>query len=89
LVLEDDPGSTTAVGLAKSVFPPEPVFVRTSYKGRYAILCDRLVKERLYDAAWFLTATQDGKIVEPDPGLSFAGFSAAIAGRAAYIQALT
>ena len=64
--------------------------MNTSYKDRYRILCDRLVKERLYDAAWFVTseAERDGTIHEPDPGLSFASFAAAVAGRAAYIQAL-
>lgn len=87
-LLEEAAGSTHEVGLDTTVFPVEPVFRHTSYKDRYAILCDRLVKERLYDAAWFLTSTHDAYIDEPNPDLSFTNFSAAIAGRIAYLRAL-
>ena len=88
-LLEEAPGSTKTVSLDPAVYPVDRIFTGTSYKARYGILCDRLVKERLYDAAWFLTATKGGEVDEPVPSLSFASFAAAIAGRAAFINALS
>ena len=89
-LLEEAERSTTPVRLADSIFPPEEIFRGTSYKDRYRILCERLVRERLYDAAWFVTSSKDPAqpIREPASGLSFANFKAAIQGRAAYIKAL-
>ena len=89
-LLEEAPKSTAPVRVAKSVFPVEPVFHSTSYKDRYGILCQRLMRERLYDAACFITSSRepDSPIHQPDTELSFAAFSAAIAGRAAFIKAL-
>lgn len=89
-VLEEAPGSTAPVRVAKTVFPVEQVFDNTSYKDRYRILCRRLVRERLYDAACFVTSSRilDQPIDEPDPELSFNALTAAIAGRAAFIKAL-
>ena len=84
------PGRTAAVRLAKTVFPVERVFENTSYKDRYRILCQRLVRERLYDVACFTTSsrTPGSPIHQPDPELSFNALRAAIAGRAAFIKAL-
>lgn len=89
-MLEDCDRSTSPVRLAKSLFPVDPIFENTSYKDRYRILCQRLVRERLYDAACFVTSSKDPEqpIHEPDPELGFTNFVAAIAGRAAYIKAL-
>lgn len=89
-VLEETQKSTKPVKNPAMFFDPEPVFHKTSYKQRYRLLCERLVKERLYDAAWFVTteAAPDGEIHEPFEDLSFASFSAAIAGRAAHVKAL-
>lgn len=89
-LLEEAPKSTTPVRIANTSFPIEQVFHDTSYKDRYRILCKRLVRERLYDAVCFAASskTPDSLIDEPDPELSFANFSAAIAGRAAFINAL-
>lgn len=89
-LLEEAPKSTTPVRVAKSLFPAEPIFDRTSYKDRYQIFCQRLVRERMYDAACFVTSSREtgSKIHQPSDELSFAAFSAAIAGRAAFIRAL-
>lgn len=89
-LLEEDPGSTTPVRLAKTVFPVERVFENTSYKDRYRILCQRLMRERLYDAACFATSSRvpGSPIHQPEPELSFNALRAAIAGRAAFIKAL-
>ena len=88
--LEEATRSTSAVRLAKTVFPVEQVFHDTSYKDRYQILCQRIVRERLYDAACFVTSANDPSVPvhQPLPELSFENFVAAIAGRAAYIKAL-
>jgi Restriction endonuclease XhoI len=89
-LLEEDPRSTAPVRLAKTVFPVERVFENTSYKDRYRILCQRLVRERLYDVACFATSSRapGSPIHQPDPELSFNALRAAIAGRAAFIKAL-
>jgi hypothetical protein len=87
-VLEESLKSTKPVSVKTSLFPADKIFTDTSYKDRYSILCDRLVKERLYDAAWFITSTKEGISNEPSASLSFTNFEAAIAGRAAYIHAL-
>ena len=89
-ILEETRKSTEPVGLPRGMpFPPEEAFAGTSYKDRYRILCERMVRERLYDAACFLTATDEAISVihEPDPELGFASFAAAIAGRVAGIHA--
>jgi hypothetical protein len=89
-LLEECERSTTPVRLATSLFPVDPIFENTSYKDRYRILCQRLIRERLYDAACFVTSSKDPAVPihEPDPELGFANLVAAIAGRTAYIKAL-
>ena len=89
-LLEETTKSTSPVRLAKTVFPVEQVFHGTSYKDRYQILCQRMVRERLYDAACFVTSAADPSVPvhQPLPELGFDNFVAAIAGRAAYIRAL-
>ncbi len=89
-LLEESPKSTAPVRIAKTAFPVEQIFHNTSYKDRYRILCLRLVRERLYEATCFATSSKapDSPINEPDPELSFANLSAAIAGRSAFIKAL-
>lgn len=89
-LLEEAPKSTTPVSVAKSLFPAEPIFNNTSYKDRYRIFCQRLMRERMYDAACFATSSREpGSVIhQPEDELSFAAFNAAIAGRAAFIKAL-
>jgi hypothetical protein len=73
--------------IATTTDPLESVI---SYKDRYQILCQRLVRERLYDAACFVTSSADPSVPvhQPSAELSFENFVAAIAGRAAYVRAL-
>lgn len=89
-LLEEALESTRPVRVPATAFPVEPIFDRASYKDRYQILFRRLLRERLYDAACFLTssAAPQSAIEEPDEELSFAAFAAKIAGRAAEIQAM-
>lgn len=88
-LLEETVKSTSKVSLPSTLYPVESIFKETSYKDRYGIFCDRLVKERMYDATWFFTATSEGLVDEPHVGLSFTNFAAAIAGRCAYIKTLS
>ncbi len=88
-VLEEAAGSIKAVRLPRMQFPPDPEFIGSSYKDRYGILCERLIRERLYDAVWFVSTSADGSIIdEPKPGLRFSDFKAALLGRVAQVQSL-
>lgn len=72
-----------------TVYPPDPIFSNTSYIDRYRILMQRLVRERLYDAASVVaTEANSGIFDDPLPELGLANFAAAIAGRVAYIKSL-
>jgi hypothetical protein len=86
-LLEEHAKSTRAVGVREPLFDVENVFAGASYKDRYEILCRRLVLERLYDAACFVTSAADPEIAvqEPAPDLSFSNFVAQIHGRAAHL----
>jgi hypothetical protein len=89
-LLEDHPRSTSPVRVREPWFGVEDVFINASYKKRYEIFCQRLVRERLYDAACFLTSSPDRRspIHEPRRDLNFASFVAAIKARAAALLAL-
>ena len=83
-LLEEALGSIKPVRVKQPFFEVDPVFIDASYKKRYEILCRRLVLERLYDAACFVTASADplSPIHEPAPDLNFTAFSKAIRSRA-------
>ncbi len=83
-LLEEAPGAIRPVRVKQPFFEVDPAFLDASYKKRYEILCRRLVLERLYDAACFVTATADPVTVihEPAPDLSFMAFAKAIRSRA-------
>lgn len=83
-LLEEAPGSIKPVRVRQPFFEVDPVFIDASYKKRYEILCRRLILERLYDAACFITASADPllPIHEPAPDLNFNAFSKAIRSRA-------
>jgi hypothetical protein len=82
-VLEEALGSTQPVGVGNMPFEADKCFHDASYKERYCLLCQRLVSEGLYDAAWFLTAQAgpQGAISEPEDDLSWDRFSAALRDR--------
>jgi hypothetical protein len=89
-VVEHAPGSTTIVrDQGKPLYSPDPVFDNSSYTRRYQILFDRLVRERLYDAACLISSAKgEGIYDEPLPEVSTRNLTAAITGRVAYIQGL-
>lgn len=80
--LEEAPGSTRPVSLPKGAFTPDPVFEGTSYADRYRILCERMVRERNYNAAALLLSPRgaDGLYTEPQPELSFERFARSLYG---------
>ncbi len=83
-LLEEAPSSTRPVRVKQPFFEVDPIFIDASYKKRYEILCRRLVLERLYDAACFVSASADpsSPIYEPSSDLSFMAFARAIRARA-------
>ena len=89
-VIEHAAGSTTAVkDRGDPVYPTDPVFDRSSYTDRYSTLFERLVRERLYDAACLISSEKGHGIhAEPMPEVSTQNLTAAIAGRVAYIRGL-
>jgi hypothetical protein len=82
MMLEDARGSTRPVGVREQHFKVFPEFRDTSYADRYAIFCDRLVRERLYDAACLIMSSRatglQGDYREPDSGLSFRKFATSL-----------
>lgn len=83
-LLEDAPEASRPVRAKEPFFEIDDAFKEASYKKRYEVFCRRLVRERLYDAACFVTSSDDPRspIEEPASDLSFAKFAAEITGRA-------
>ena len=90
-VFEYAPGSATAVrDQGKPLYRTDPAFDNSSYTTRYQLLFQRLVRERLYDAACLISSARgQGIYDEPLPEVSTRNLTAAIAGRVAYIEGLT
>jgi Restriction endonuclease XhoI len=75
MLLEDCGRSRSPVNVAAPHFPVFPEFRGASYRDRYAILIEKLLRDRLYDGACFLlseaTGGATGDYVEPHPELTF------------------
>lgn len=89
-VIENAAGSTSVVrDQGRPLYAPDPMFDSSSYVRRYELLFERLLRERLYDAACLISTTKgEGIHDEPLAAVSTHNLTAAIAGRIAYIQAL-
>jgi len=65
----------------------DEAFQERSYAKRYELVCERLVRDRLYDAACFFTSNSDtgkrGHYREPNDELSINNFSISLHARAA------
>lgn len=88
MMLEEAPGSTQASAVRKLPhYPMRKEFQGISYAQRYMVFCERLVRERLYDATCFLMSSAidgiDGKYSEPSEELSFRNFAVSLGARAA------
>jgi hypothetical protein len=85
MLLEHCDASSRPVTSDEPVFQVDPAFERSSYARRYAVLCNRLRDERLYDSTCLLlSAAGDSKkvsVVEPDPILAFRPFIASLKGK--------
>lgn len=68
-------------------FHVEEQFQSLSYAKRYELVCERLVRERLYDAACFITSDEKngakGQYLEPNKELSIRNFAISLHARAA------
>jgi len=86
MLLEEAAGSTSPVSVAEPHFKVFEEFRGSSYATRYEILCQKLVREGLYDAACFILSDPEGgsrgEFKEPNPELSFQNFVASLTGRA-------
>ena len=85
MLLEDAPRSRTPVAIREPHFPVFDEFKEASYAKRYEILCIKLLRERLYDAACLLTSSRDegkkGAYAEPSEELSFRTFVTSLLAR--------
>lgn len=86
MLLEEAGPSTKPVKVAEPHFQVFKEFRGASYAERYRLLCRKMMRERLYDAACFLQSRRDtgrkGLYTEPDPELSFRNLAASLTERA-------
>jgi type II restriction enzyme len=89
-VFEHALGSTQAIHeQRRPLYRTDPAFDESSYTTRYQVLLQRLVRERLYDAACLISTRKgEGIYDEPLAEVSTRNLTAAIAGRVAYIEGL-
>ena len=84
MLLEETPKSLSPVAVSEPHFSVLPEFRETSYAKRYELLCLKLVRERLYDAACFLLSENSGgtraRYQEPSGELSFRNFVTSLTG---------
>jgi hypothetical protein len=86
-MLEESPDS---IGPKKPTklepFEVDSEFQTRSYAGRYELVCQRLLRERLYDAACFFTSNAAGgargEFREPNPELGIRPFAVSLSARA-------
>lgn len=86
MLLEEDPKSTTPVSMSEPHFKVFDEFRDASYAKRYQLFCERLVRERLYDATCFMMSNRagglKGEYSESAPELCFRNFAASLMGKA-------
>lgn len=89
-IMEDAPGSRNPVKLPSGSFPVDPVWLtHRSYQQRYAVFCQRLRDEGLYDAVCYITSSAENPTPrEPVEALNWRHFSAAINSRISYLREL-
>ncbi len=86
MLLEEAPGSLNPVAVSEPHFKVLEEFREASYAKRYELFCQKLVRERLYDAACLIlsdkTGGTRGSFREPSSELSFENFAASLSSRA-------
>lgn len=91
MLLEDTWKSRSAVRVDEPHFSVFEEFRGASYIKRYELFCERLVRERLYDATCLLLTDREGGLngsySEPNPEIDFRTFATSLAARAmAFVQ---
>lgn len=91
MLLEEEQKSTTPVAVSEPHFKVFDEFRDASYAKRYQLFCERLMRERLYDATCFMMSNREeglnGRYAEPSIELSFKNFAASLMGKAiAYVK---
>ena len=92
MLLQHTKKSMTPLRVREPHFKVFSDFRDTSYARRYELFCKRLVRERLYDAACFLTSDQEtglhGAFREPSEELGFRNFAGSLIGHVSgFVQA--
>lgn len=87
-MLEESPSSLRPTRrIELSPYPVDDEFQSLSYAQRYEIVCERMVREMLYDAACFFTSNASdglrGKFRQPNQELSIKNFAISLHARAA------
>jgi hypothetical protein len=89
MLLEDCERSRSPVKVIEPHFPVFPEFKLASYRDRYGIFVEKLLRDRLYDGACFLLSSAataaNGDYAEPHPELTFAKFVAPLLAHASAI----
>lgn len=87
MLLEDCERSRSPVKVAAPHFPVFPEFNGATYRDRYAILIEKLLRDRLYDGACLLTSSTassvSGNYSEPNAELTFERFVAPLLAKVA------
>lgn len=82
VIKKDAESSSRCKDPAPDHFRVDPVFNDSSYIDRFRILCERLRRDRIYGAVWFVVVDPDNEeVCEPVPELSYEAFLAEIGGR--------
>jgi hypothetical protein len=91
MLLEDSDRSRSPVKVCEPHFKVFDEFRGASYRQRYAILVEKLLRERLYDGACFILSSPasaiSGDYAEPHPELTFAKLMAPLLAQVARICA--
>jgi len=82
MLLEDTGKSQSPVRVAEPHFEVFPEFKDASYAKRYELFCERLIRERLYDASCLLLSDRSqglkGKFFEPNQEVNFKHFATSL-----------
>jgi len=86
MLLEDTCKSQTPVRVSEPHFEVFEEFKEASYAKRYELFCERLVRERLYDATCLLLSDRSnglkGGYSEPNPEINFKNFAISLSAHA-------
>lgn len=89
-LMQDAAASRRPVRIADGVFKVDPIWQeRRSYQQRFAVFCERILAEGLYDAVCYVVSSPEHPAPrEPVPALDWQHFAAAIRARITYLAEL-